>query len=210
MSPKGAMHDECRQKPYIISLKKTGKRMEKITRIKWWSIIPADLSAYLQRYLCTEVPFIYLPLDLRGKVTFQSLARHTFTEPEMVWPCDNAAENTSALMWNHHNVPLLGIAPGFRGIQRLFITEWRPCGIVLGNRKTWTLDGTDKYLVGGISCQILSSESLNIPPFFRLLNAIWHFFYFFSTMLPVLAPGQAVKTQSGDDWSKTTHHISSM
>ena len=57
-----------------------------------------ELSAYLQRYLCTEVPFIYLPLDLRGKVKFQSLARHTVTELEKVWPCDHVAENTSPLM----------------------------------------------------------------------------------------------------------------
>ena len=55
-----------------------------------------DLGAYLRVYPPTEVPFIYLPLDLREKVTFQSLARHTFTELEKVCLCDYIAEKKCA------------------------------------------------------------------------------------------------------------------
>jgi hypothetical protein len=70
----------------------------KTTKINPNGIVLPDLSAYLQRYSCNKVPLIYSPLDLRGKVTFQSLVGHTFTEQEKVWLCDYIAENTSALM----------------------------------------------------------------------------------------------------------------
>ena len=152
---------------------------------------------YFPRSKClfTEVlmqwgPFNYLSLDLRGKVTFQSLARHTVTELRYAVAMRLCAENSSALMWNHHNVPLLGSNPGFRGIQRLFITESWPCGIVLGNRKTCALDSTDKSLVRGISWQILFSESLNLPHFFSARQCYLALFKLFLHRAPILQQGR--------------------
>ena len=168
-----------------------------------------DLSVYLQSYACTEVPFIYLPLGLRGKVKFRSLARHKFSDQEKAWLCDFVGENACHGKCGDIKLPdliSLTLLLGIVAFNYDLHTESLACWMELYNGKKFPVDGTGKSLIGDISWQMIAlwKDKFFIPVSTFYGESDQDFLH------EVACWQQAVWTQSREDWSRAILHISMM